>query len=218
MLIIPCGLDTEAEGVMRKVILVGFVLASVSGVCRAQKPYPTEAQESAASTTFTAALPKGSAAQIRETLKKAHAAIDTAEALDFGPFDKDARQTASDRIKGSKDIFNELYDYGQKMLDTNQFSTATLYVFQHDAIAIAVNMGQIDNLYRAQLLLDIQNATTAQLNTLTTAFDAANGLQTDADGWTLLLIGSMRGDNSTFVALNEKSQACTAAFTARSSQ
>lgn len=204
---------------MRKLIIGACLLAFfMAGTCRAQKPYPTESQESTGASTFTAALPKGSAAQIRETLKKAHAAIDTAEALDFSPYDKDARQTASERIKGSKDIFNELYDYGQKMLDTNQFSTATLYVFQHDAIAIAVNMGQVDNLYRAQFLLDIQNATTAQLNTWSTAFDAANGLQTDADGWTYLLIGSMRGDNSTFLSLNEKAQACNAAFSARSTQ
>jgi hypothetical protein len=204
---------------MRKLIIGACLLASfMAGTCRAQKPYPTESQESTGASTFTAALPKGSAAQIRETLKKAHAAIDTAEALDFSPYDKDARQTASERIKGSKDIFNELYDYAQKMLDTNQFSTATLYVLQHDAIAIAVNMGEVDNLYRAQLLLNIKDATEGQLNTWNIAFDAGNALQTDADGWSSLIIQSMRGDNSTFLSLNEKAQACNAAFSARTTQ
>jgi hypothetical protein len=206
-------------GSMTKWIVAAVLLASLSRVGYAQRPYPTQAEENAAaSPMFTAALPESAPAQIRDTLNKAHAAIDTAEALDFTPFSKSVQDTAAARIKTSKDVFNEVYDYAHKMLDTKQFSTASVYILQRDVTAISINTGQVDDLYRAQLLGRPGDASAEELRLWTAAFDASNALQDAADGWTSLIIASMKGDNSTFVRLTEKVQACTSAFTTRVTQ
>jgi hypothetical protein len=207
---------------MTKWIISIVLLASFSGVSYAQRPYPTQTEDTgSASATFTAALPESSPAEIRDTLKKAHAAIDTMEALDFTPFSKSVQDAAAAHIKTSKDVFNEVYDYAHKMLDTKQFSTASIYMLQRDALAIAVNATGIEELYRAQLLGRAHDVSTEDVSlwtAWTAAFDAANALQDAADGWTTLILGSMQGDNTTFVQLSEKVQACTNAFTARTTQ
>ena len=202
-----------------KWIIFAVLLASLSRVSYAQRPYPTQTEDSgSASTTFTAVLPESSPAEIRDILTKAHTAIDTMEALDFTPFSKKVQDTAAGHIKMSKDVFNEVYDYAHKMLDTKQFSTASIYILQRDCSAIAVNTNQINQLYRAQLLMRTGDASAEEVKAWTAAFDAANALQDAADGWTTLILGSMHGDNTTFVQLSEKVQACTNAFTARTTQ
>lgn len=104
------------------------------------------------------------------------------------------------------------------MLDTKQFSTASLYILQRDVAAISVNASEVENLYRAQLLTRTGNPSAEELRAWNAAFDSANALQDAAEGWTSLILASMKGDNSTFVSLTEKVQACTSAFTARTSQ
>jgi hypothetical protein len=204
---------------MRNWIIAVALLASFCSVSFAQRPYPTPADENVSDTpTFTAALPEATPAQIRDTLIKAHAAIDTAEALDFTPFSKNIQDDIASRIKMSKDVFNEVYDYAHKMLDTKQFSTASIYILQHDVTAISIDTGEIENLYRAQLLRQASEPSAEQLNSWTTAFNASNDLQSAADKWTSFVLASMKGDNHTFVELNQKVQACTSAFTARATQ
>jgi hypothetical protein len=104
------------------------------------------------------------------------------------------------------------------MLDTKQFSTASIYILQHDVTAISIDTGEIENLYRAQLLRQASEPSAEQLNSWTTAFNASNDLQSAADKWTSFVLASMKGDNHTFVELNQKVQACTSAFTARATQ